>query len=32
MIWILLLVSIALIFDGVTLLFSRAGGMGDHRQ
>jgi hypothetical protein len=32
MIWILLLVAMALIFDGVTLLWSRAGGMSDHRH
>ena len=32
MIWILLLVAMALIFDGVTLLWSRSGGMSDHRQ
>ena len=32
MIWILMLVAMALIFDGVTLLWSRSGGMSDHRQ
>ena len=32
MIWVLMIVAMALIFDGVTLLWSRSGGMGDHRQ
>jgi len=32
MIWILMIVAMALIFDGVTLLWSRSGGMSDHRQ
>ena len=32
MIWILMLISFALIFDGVTLLWSRSGDMNDHRQ
>ena len=32
LVWVLMLVAMALIFDGVTLLWSRSGGMSDHRQ
>jgi hypothetical protein len=32
MIWILLLVAMILIVDGLTLLWSRSGGMSDYRQ
>ena len=32
MIWVLLLVAMVLIFDGVTLLGSRSGGMSQYRQ
>ena len=32
LIWVLMLVAIVLIMDGVTLLWSRSGGMGSHRQ
>jgi hypothetical protein len=32
MIWILMLVAMALIIDGVTLLWSRSGGMSQYRQ
>jgi hypothetical protein len=32
MIWILLLVAMVLILDGVTLLWSRSGGMSQYRQ
>jgi hypothetical protein len=30
--WVLLLAAVALLFDGVTLLWSRSGGMTQHRQ
>jgi hypothetical protein len=30
--WVLMLVAMILIFDGVTLLWSRSGGMSGHRQ
>ena len=32
MILVLMIVAMALILDGVTLLWSRSGGMSDHRQ
>ena len=32
MIWVLMLVAMVLIFDGVTLLWSKSGGMSGHRQ
>jgi hypothetical protein len=32
MIWILMLVAMVLIIDGVTLLWSRSGGMSQYRQ
>ena len=32
MILVLMIVAMALILDGVTLLWSRAGGMSNHRQ
>ena len=32
MIWVLMLVAMVLILDGVTLLWSRSGGMSSHRQ
>ena len=32
MIWVLMLVAMVLIVDGLTLLWSRGGGMADHRQ
>ena len=32
LIWVLMLVAMVLIMDGVTLLWSRGGGMGSHRQ
>ena len=32
MIWILMLVALVLIFDGLTLLWSRSGGMSQYRQ
>ena len=30
--WVLLLVAMGLILDGATLLFSRSGGLTQHRQ
>ena len=30
--WVLLLAAMALILDGATLLWSRAGGLTQHRQ
>jgi hypothetical protein len=32
MIWILMLVAMVLILDGVTLLWSKSGGMSGYRQ
>jgi len=32
LIWILMLVAMVLILDGVTLLWSRSGGMSQYRQ
>ena len=32
LIWILMLVAMVLIVDGVTLLWSKSGGMSGHRQ
>jgi hypothetical protein len=32
MVWVLGLVAMILIMDGVTLLWSRSGGMSQHRQ
>ncbi|HSD79481.1 MAG TPA: hypothetical protein VLB47_02430 [Solirubrobacteraceae bacterium] len=30
--WVLLIAAFGLILDGATLLFSRGGGLRDHRQ
>ena len=30
--WVLLLATVALLFDGMTLLWSRGGGLTQHRQ
>jgi hypothetical protein len=32
LVWVLMLVAMILVMDGVTLLWSRGGGMGSHRQ
>lgn len=30
--WVLVLAAVGFVLDGATLLFSRGGGMGGHRQ